>query len=150
MSSRETTMLVLMVTISLLVPSLLCLICIACRLHLDAIHRRQLQVLEATSTLPRESSVVVTLPTSGLDDCMIQSYKKIVLGESLRLPGLNSLTCPICLVEYIPGDSIRIIPVCQHCFHVQCIDEWLKMKSTCPVCRNSPPDHRKNEKLDQF
>uniref|UniRef100_A0A3Q7ICY4 Uncharacterized protein n=1 Tax=Solanum lycopersicum TaxID=4081 RepID=A0A3Q7ICY4_SOLLC len=76
MSSRETTMLVLMVTISLLVPSLLCLICIACRLHLDAIHRRQLQVLEATSTLPRESSVVVTLPTSGLDDCMIQSYKK--------------------------------------------------------------------------
>ncbi|XP_015055368.1 RING-H2 finger protein ATL20-like isoform X1 [Solanum pennellii] len=146
MSSRETTMLVLMVTISLLVPSLLCLICIVCRLHLDAIRRRQLQVLEATSTLPRESSVVVNLPTSGLDDCMIQSYKKVVLGESLRLPGLNSLTCPICLVEYIPGDSIRIIPVCQHCFHVQCIDGWLKMKSTCPVCRNSPPDHRENEK----
>ncbi|KAH0722190.1 hypothetical protein KY285_004807 [Solanum tuberosum] len=75
---------------------------------------------------------------------------KVVLGESLRLPGLNALTCPICLVEYSAGDSIRLIPMCQHCFHVQCVDEWLKMKSTCPVCRNSPPDHRENEKLDQL
>ncbi|XP_006362147.1 RING-H2 finger protein ATL20-like [Solanum tuberosum] len=150
MTSRETIVLVLMVTISLLVPSLLCLICIACRLHLDAIRRRRLQVLEATSTLPRESSVIVTLPTSGLDDCTIQSYQKVVLGESLRLPGLNALTCPICLVEYSAEDSIRLIPMCQHCFHVQCVDEWLKMKSTCPVCRNSPLDHHENEKLDQL
>ncbi|TMW84196.1 hypothetical protein EJD97_025639 [Solanum chilense] len=196
MSSRETTMFLVMVTIFLLVSSLLCLICIAHRLHLDAIRRHQLEVLEATTRLPREPSVVVTLQNSGLDDCTIQSYKKelggrrnkigkevildevrvilvvdkmkkelggrrdkveneiildeIVLGESLRLPGLNSLTCPICLIEYIPGDSIRTIPVCQHCFHVQCIDEWLKMKSTCPVCRNSLPNHRENEKLDQL
>ncbi|KAJ8534823.1 hypothetical protein K7X08_016551 [Anisodus acutangulus] len=89
------------------------------------------------------------LPTSGLDDGTIQSYQKVVLGESRWLPGLNARTCPICLVEYIAGESIRLIPLCQHCFHAHCVDEWLKMKATCPVCRNSPPPWE-NQKLDQF
>ncbi|KAK4364173.1 hypothetical protein RND71_015531 [Anisodus tanguticus] len=149
MSSRETVILVLLITICILVPSLFCLICIACRLHLDAISRRRLQVYEATSPLPQDSSVIISLPTSGLDDGTIQSYQKVVIGESRRIPGLNALTCPICLVEYSAGESVRLIPLCQHCFHDHCVDEWLKLKATCPVCRNSPP-LRENEKIDQL
>ncbi|KAK2993867.1 hypothetical protein RJ640_003979 [Escallonia rubra] len=80
--------------------------------------------------------------TQGLDESTIESYAKVVFGESRRLPGPNDITCPICLSEYNVKDTLRCIPECQHCFHADCIDEWLRMNGTCPVCRNSPsPAH---------
>ncbi|KAK3026598.1 hypothetical protein RJ639_041618, partial [Escallonia herrerae] len=80
--------------------------------------------------------------TQGLDESTIESYAKVVVGESRRLPGPNDITCPICLSEYNAKDTLRCIPECQHCFHADCIDEWLRMKGTCPLCRNSPsPTH---------
>ncbi|KAF3654158.1 putative B3 domain-containing protein-like [Capsicum annuum] len=74
----------------------------------------------------------------GLDDSTIESYTKVVLGESRRVPGLNHGTCPICLGEYHAKETVRCIPECEHCFHAECIDEWLKIKGTCPLCRNNP------------
>ncbi|CAN8302096.1 unnamed protein product [Cochlearia groenlandica] len=74
----------------------------------------------------------------GLDGPTIESYPKTVLGESKRFPKIDDDTCHICLSEYEPKDTIRTIPTCQHCFHVHCIDAWLKLNGTCPVCRNSP------------
>ncbi|KAK3037324.1 hypothetical protein RJ639_032086 [Escallonia herrerae] len=84
--------------------------------------------------------------TQGLDESTIESYAKVIVGESRRLPGPNDITCPICLSEYNAKDTLRCIPECQHCFHAGCIDEWLRMNGTCPVCRNSPsPAHDKAE-----
>lgn len=74
----------------------------------------------------------------GLDGSIIESYPKIVVGESRRLPKPNNGPCSICLSEYQAEDTIRCIPDCHHCFHVDCIDEWLRMNATCPLCRNSP------------
>ncbi|KAI3731847.1 hypothetical protein L1987_63037 [Smallanthus sonchifolius] len=74
----------------------------------------------------------------GLDQATIESYTKVVLGESKRLPGHDDETCPICLSEYHVKETVRCIPECRHCFHAECIDEWLKMNGTCPICRNSP------------
>ncbi|KAI3823694.1 hypothetical protein L1987_05134 [Smallanthus sonchifolius] len=73
----------------------------------------------------------------GLDGATIESYLKTELGESCRLPNDDS-TCAICLSEYKPKESLRTIPECNHYFHADCIDEWLKLNATCPVCRNSP------------
>jgi hypothetical protein len=56
----------------------------------------------------------------------------------LRLPKPNDNTCPICLSEYQPKETLKTIPECQHCFHAECIDEWLSLNATCPICRNSP------------
>ncbi|KAH9698341.1 hypothetical protein KPL71_023975 [Citrus sinensis] len=63
--------------------------------------------------------------TVGLDESTIESFQKLVLGESKRLPEPNSSTCPICLSEYLSQETIRCIPECKHCFHAECIDEWL-------------------------
>ncbi|XP_059640873.1 putative RING-H2 finger protein ATL21A [Cornus florida] len=94
--------------------------------------------------LPSERSTITTAPGSagiatatGLDGPTIESYPTTVLGESRRLPNPQDGTCPICLSEYQPKDTLRTIPDCDHYFHANCIDEWLRMNSTCPLCRNS-------------
>ncbi|XP_057531330.1 putative RING-H2 finger protein ATL21A [Amaranthus tricolor] len=76
--------------------------------------------------------------TMGLDQATIDSYTKVVLGESRRVPGLNDGSCPICLSDFSAKETLRCIPDCKHCFHADCIDEWLKMNGTCPLCRTSP------------
>ncbi|KAJ0974529.1 hypothetical protein J5N97_016494 [Dioscorea zingiberensis] len=43
--------------------------------------------------------------------------------------------CPICLTEFAKGDEIRILPHCEHGFHVACVDTWLGSHSSCPSCR---------------
>ncbi|CAI0387635.1 unnamed protein product [Linum tenue] len=47
----------------------------------------------------------------------------------------TSRECAICLEDYNGGEPCRIMPVCKHMFHVACIDNWLNVKITCPVCR---------------
>ncbi|KAF2073057.1 hypothetical protein CYY_005640 [Polysphondylium violaceum] len=42
--------------------------------------------------------------------------------------------CSICLEGFKIGDSIRTLP-CVHHYHRECIDQWLKIKSVCPVCK---------------
>ncbi|KAI8617693.1 hypothetical protein BC830DRAFT_80950 [Chytriomyces sp. MP71] len=41
--------------------------------------------------------------------------------------------CVICLHQYEDGDRVRKL-VCDHHFHVQCVDEWLRCNKTCPLC----------------
>ncbi|KAJ8423623.1 hypothetical protein Cgig2_001690 [Carnegiea gigantea] len=65
-------------------------------------------------------------------------YPKLVLGESRRLPRPNSSPCSICLADYEAKETIRCMPDCNHCFHVTCIDQWLRISPTCPICRSSP------------
>uniref|UniRef100_A0A7S2SC38 RING-type domain-containing protein n=1 Tax=Rhizochromulina marina TaxID=1034831 RepID=A0A7S2SC38_9STRA len=50
-------------------------------------------------------------------------------------------TCPICLGTFEKDMEVRVLP-CKHFFHPQCVDEWLRLNSTCPSCRldiTSPP-----------
>ncbi|KAF9149410.1 hypothetical protein BG015_008801 [Linnemannia schmuckeri] len=44
-----------------------------------------------------------------------------------------SSSCSICLCEYEDLDELRHLP-CDHYFHQECVDEWLKLKRTCPLC----------------
>lgn len=81
-----------------------------------------------------------TFTKAGLDGSTIESFPKTTLGQSRRLPKSNDTTCAICLSEYQSKETIRTIPDCGHFFHAKCIDEWLKLNATCPVCRTSPED----------
>ncbi|KAK3198975.1 hypothetical protein Dsin_022390 [Dipteronia sinensis] len=48
--------------------------------------------------------------------------------------------CSICLDDYKDGDFCRVFPVCNHMFHLKCIDLWLKNRLTCPICRKRLSD----------
>lgn len=97
--------------------------------------RRHL-ISDLPSTITDQRPVIRSV--SGLDRPTIESYPMTVLGESRRLPKMSDVTCPICLSDYQPKETLRSIPDCNHYFHVGCIDEWLKLNGTCPLCRNSP------------
>lgn len=83
------------------------------------------------------NSVEPTALALGLDRPVIESYPKIALGRSRRIPGPNDGLCSICLCQYKGDDTVRCIPDCHHCFYADCVDEWLKISATCPMCRSS-------------
>ncbi|XP_043700309.1 RING-H2 finger protein ATL5-like [Telopea speciosissima] len=45
--------------------------------------------------------------------------------------------CAVCLNKFEEGDMIKLIPTCNHMFHLQCINTWLRSHSTCPICRSA-------------
>ncbi|XP_020230156.1 RING-H2 finger protein ATL20 [Cajanus cajan] len=126
-------------TIGVGIPGLLCLTglcCFMCSKFDVYAHRHR---AGPSNELP---SSITTFPplsfTMGLNGPEIEKLPKTLIGDSGRLPNSNDNTCPICLSEYEPKETLRTIPECNHYFHAHCIDEWLKMNATCPLCRNSP------------
>lgn len=76
---------------------------------------------------------------SGLDQKTIDSYPKMVFSRHQKLPRTCRNTwCSICLGEYKYKEVLRLMPDCRHCFHASCIDAWLKLNASCPLCRTSP------------
>ncbi|KAH6756465.1 RING/U-box superfamily protein [Perilla frutescens var. hirtella] len=73
----------------------------------------------------------------GLEQAVINSYPKVVFTKRNGNWG-NDAVCSICLCEYREAEMLRMLPDCKHCFHVMCVDAWLKLNASCPVCRNSP------------
>ncbi|KAM1784599.1 hypothetical protein FF1_037554 [Malus domestica] len=73
------------------------------------------------------------ITTAGLDEALIKSltvckYKK---GDGL----VEGTDCSVCLSEFEEDESLRLLPKCNHAFHLPCIDTWLKSHSNCPLCR---------------
>jgi cation transporter-like permease len=44
--------------------------------------------------------------------------------------------CTICFENYVPGTHLQYLP-CGHHFHQVCIQEWLDVKDTCPLCKRN-------------
>ncbi|KAL2316627.1 hypothetical protein Fmac_030503 [Flemingia macrophylla] len=42
--------------------------------------------------------------------------------------------CCICLAKYKDKEEVRQLP-CSHTFHLKCVDQWLKITSCCPLCK---------------
>ncbi|KAH7851440.1 hypothetical protein Vadar_011617 [Vaccinium darrowii] len=44
--------------------------------------------------------------------------------------------CSICLCAYEDGTELRELP-CRHHFHCSCVDKWLRINATCPLCKSN-------------
>ncbi|XP_039126138.1 RING-H2 finger protein ATL67-like [Dioscorea cayenensis subsp. rotundata] len=73
-------------------------------------------------------------PVPGLDPAAINSYPKFPFSAEKG----GDVVCSICLCEYRDGEMLRMMPDCRHYFHLMCIDAWLRLNASCPVCRTSP------------
>ncbi|KZV56559.1 protein binding protein [Dorcoceras hygrometricum] len=65
-------------------------------------------------------------------EALIQELPKFML----KAVPTDCSECPICLEEFHFGVEVRGLP-CAHNFHVECIDEWLRLNVKCPRCRCS-------------
>jgi hypothetical protein len=43
--------------------------------------------------------------------------------------------CSVCLSEFQEDETLRLLPKCNHAFHIPCIDTWLRSHTNCPLCR---------------
>ncbi|GLU20521.1 hypothetical protein SLE2022_367150 [Rubroshorea leprosula] len=70
----------------------------------------------------------VGLQQSVIDSIAVFKYKN---GEGL----IDGTDCSVCLNEFQEDESLRLLPKCNHAFHINCIDTWLKSHKNCPLCR---------------
>ncbi|XP_057984057.1 RING-H2 finger protein ATL46-like [Malania oleifera] len=89
--------------------------------------------ISESDALQRQLQQLFHLHDSGLDQAFIDAlpvfnYKEIV---GLKEP----FDCAVCLCEFSEKDKLRLLPLCSHAFHINCIDTWLLSNSTCPLCR---------------
>jgi E3 ubiquitin-protein ligase ATL10/75/76/77/78 len=74
------------------------------------------------------------LANKGIKKKALKTFPTVSYSTELELPGLDT-ECVICISEFTKGEKVRILPKCNHSFHVRCIDKWLKENSSCPKCR---------------
>ncbi|KAL2669248.1 hypothetical protein AAZX31_01G202700 [Glycine max] len=67
-------------------------------------------------------------PVGGImTECQADSPIEHVLAE-------EDAECCICLSSYDDGVELRELP-CGHHFHCVCVDKWLYINATCPLCK---------------
>lgn len=54
--------------------------------------------------------------------------------EKERAISGEDAVCCICLAKYADNDLLRELP-CTHFFHIECVDKWLKINASCPLCK---------------
>ncbi|GFY93374.1 RING/U-box superfamily protein [Actinidia rufa] len=75
----------------------------------------------------------------GLDEATLGSYPRLLYSEAkLKKKDTTATCCSICLADYKGSDMLRLLPDCGHLFHLKCVDPWLRLHPTCPMCRTSP------------
>ncbi|KAL5130949.1 E3 ubiquitin-protein ligase ATL41 [Glycine soja] len=93
-------------------------------------------------------------PNAGLDPAIIASLptftsrtKVLENGGDGGGGGATVVECAVCLSALEGEEKAKLLPNCNHFFHVDCIDKWLGSHSTCPICRAEvkpqlQPQHR--------
>jgi len=55
----------------------------------------------------------------------------VYVGQELPV---SQTSCAICMTEFVKDENLRSLQ-CSHHFHRECIDKWLSVGTTCPVCK---------------
>ncbi|KAJ7951424.1 RING-H2 finger protein-like protein [Quillaja saponaria] len=83
--------------------------------------------------VPGQDPAVARGQRRGLDPAILKSLPILAFHPEDFKDGLE---CAVCLSDLVQGEKARLLPKCNHGFHVDCIDMWFQSHSTCPLCRN--------------
>lgn len=122
-------------------------LCFGCKKGIKVFNRYFHQEKETKSTIDRiksgdfdleaylekEKNTIDSYALFGSEVAVFKEYCTV----KHKAPEKEELTadCPICTEVLEDDSSVIRMPVCSHSFHLDCIDRWLKNKSTCPMCR---------------
>ncbi|CAM8885775.1 unnamed protein product [Rhodiola kirilowii] len=90
---------------------------------------------QSSHTFQRQLQQLFHLHDSGLDQAFIDALPVFLYKEIMGLK--EPFDCAVCLCEFSELDKLRLLPLCSHAFHMNCIDTWLLSNSTCPLCRGA-------------
>ncbi|CAL5415469.1 unnamed protein product [Camellia sinensis] len=137
---------VMLSAILILFAVVIFLIClhIYARFYLLRSRRRQLRRRNHLIFTLEPNSLTVTSASGGLDAIILSSLPVFVYSAETHP---ESLECAVCLSEFQENEKGRLLPKCNHSFHIDCIDMWFHSHSTCPLCR-SPADPLPENKPD--
>ncbi|GLT33288.1 hypothetical protein SLA2020_078900 [Shorea laevis] len=91
--------------------------------------------MSSSDALQRQLQQLFHLHDSGLDQAFIDALPVFQYREIVGLK--EPFDCAVCLCEFSEKDKLRLLPMCSHAFHINCIDTWLLSNSTCPLCRGA-------------
>ncbi|KAM6339886.1 RING finger protein 215 isoform 1-T1 [Alca torda] len=57
-------------------------------------------------------------------------------GKPLQSRGCEIDSCAVCLDQFHKSQWLRVLP-CSHEFHRDCVDPWLLLQQTCPLCKRN-------------
>jgi hypothetical protein len=95
-----------------------------------------------------EEKIIEEVSNASMNECNIHKKKNINLlikKEILKIKNFSDNTkCCICISEFEVNEEIGITN-CSHIFHYDCLIEWGKYKTTCPLCLYTIPFDYINE-----
>lgn len=93
------------------------------------------QETSSSHAFQRQLQQLFHLHDSGLDQAFIDALPVFLYKDIVGLK--EPFDCAVCLCEFSQEDKLRLLPMCSHAFHIECIDTWLLSNSTCPLCRGT-------------
>ncbi|XP_010694623.2 RING-H2 finger protein ATL11 [Beta vulgaris subsp. vulgaris] len=73
----------------------------------------------------------------GLDPSVLETFPVFKYSEvaGRRKVITGPVECSVCLSPFEADETLRLLPKCNHVFHLGCLDPWLKDHTSCPLCR---------------
>lgn len=83
-------------------------------------------------------------PARGVDSRAIEGLTAVAAytapsGKPAEGEAEEEGKCMICFEEFQTGEQVRSLP-CFHRYHRNCIDQWLRRSTNCPICKHEITD----------
>jgi len=103
--------------------------------ELNAMKKYNLQNYDELKRPVRKTIEMSTLTTNQQTSSRGDSQELQEPASTESEDELSQYTCAVCLDNIEIGQLYKRLPRCGHCFHAQCVDDWLTTRATCPICR---------------